>query len=197
MNNKKTWLIVSIGSICLSLFSLFLPVLSYRSARTGVVSGYNIFRLINNRDMIRNVFEEYNGAFLRGMSYSTISKMIVFLSIIGVTAIVFAFVGIRSMVKQYESAWPFRLAISGLIGTAIPSLTLLVLFIVSKNQYDGVMTLGTYIIITPIAMVLACVTVVNRHRLTLEEKKLQEEASVYIRPAGDLPSWQKEGQYGK
>lgn len=187
MNNKKNWLIVSIGSICLSLLSLLLPVLSYRSARSGVVTGYNIFGLIRNSDMVENVFAEYNGDFLRGMSYSTVSTLIILLSIVGVAAIFCAFIGIRSMAKQYESAWPFRLALSGLVGTAIPSLTLLVLFFFSQNQYDGVMTLGTYIIVTPIAMVLACITIVNRHRLTQEEKRLQAEASSFIRPAGDLP----------
>lgn len=184
--NKKNWLIISIGSICLSLFSLLLPVLSYRSARSGIVTRYNIFGLIKNSDMIENVFAEYNGDFLRGMSNSTVSTLIILLSIVGVAAIFCAFIGIRSMAKQYESAWPFRLALSGLVGTAVPSLTLLVLFFFFQNQ-DGAMTLGTYIIVTPISMVLACITVVNRHRLTQEEKRLQAEASSFIRPAGDLP----------
>ena len=91
------------------------------------------------------------------------------------------------MTKQYESEKPFRLAISGLIGTAIPSIVLLVLYLYSKNQYAGTMHLGAYIIITPIAMVLACMTVTSRHRLTQEEAKLEQEAKQYIRPAGDLP----------
>lgn len=184
--NKKNWLIISIGSICLSLLSLLLPVLTYRSARSGVVTRYNIFGLIKNSDMIENVFAEYTGDFLRGMSNSTVSTLIILLSIVGVAAIFCAFIGIRSMAKQYESAWPFRLALGGLVGTAIPSLTLLVLFLFFQNQ-GGVMTLGTYIIVTPISMVLACITVVNRHRLTQEEKRLQAEASSFIRPAGELP----------
>ena len=91
------------------------------------------------------------------------------------------------MTKQYESEKPFRLAISGLIGTAVPSVVLLILYLYSKNQYAGTLHLGAYIIITPIAMVLACLTVTSRHRLTQEEAKLQQEAKAYIRPAGDLP----------
>lgn len=187
MNQKKNWMYISIGSIILSVVSLVLPIMSYRSARTGVLTNYNVFKMLNNTELISNVFEEYNGDFLRGMSYGTVSTLIILLSIVGVSAIVMAFIGIRSMAKQYESAWPFRLAMGGLIGTAIPSITLLILFIFSQNQYDGKMMLGAYIIISPIAMILACLTVVNRHRLTQEEILLQKEASKYIHPAGDLP----------
>ena len=49
------------------------------------------------------------------------------------------------------------------------------------------MHLGAYIVITPIAMILACLTVTNRHRLTKDELQLQKEASLYIKPATDLP----------
>lgn len=184
---KNIWMIIAVSAIILSVISLVLPVLTYQSARTGITTNYNIFKLINNSEMISNVFSEYNGNFLRGTHYSTVSIIIVLLCIVGIVAIALAFIGIRSMAKQYESAWPFRLAISGLVGTAIPSTTLLILFIFSQNQYDGIMSLGAYIIVTPIAMILACVTVINRHRLSQEEIRLQKEASRFIRPAKDLP----------
>lgn len=187
MSRKRNWMIVSVGAIWLSILSLFLPVFSYRSARTGITTKYNIIKLFSNSELIENMFTEYRGEFLRSMSYSSVSTLVIVLCIIGVTAIIFAFVGIRSMTKQYESAWPFRLALSGLVGTAIPSVTLLILFLFSQNQYAGKMTLGAYIIITPAAMVLACANVVNRHRLTQEELRLQRAASAFIRPAGDLP----------
>lgn len=187
MEKKQSWMYISIGSIVLSILSLFLPVITYQSARTGIVGKYNIIKLLSNDELISNVFEEYTGDFLQEMSYSEVSTWVILLCIVGVGAIILAFVGIRSMTKQYESEKPFRLAISGLIGTAIPSVVLLVLYLYSKNQYAGTMHLGAYIIVTPIAMVLACLTVTSRHRLTQEEVKLQQEAKAYIRPAGDLP----------
>ena len=187
MDRKKSWMVVSISAIVLSVLSLLLPVLTYTSARTGRTTGYNIFSLVFNSDMVREVFGEYNGRFLYGLDYGFIGVLVFLLALIGITAIILAFVGIKSMAKQYESARPFKLAMCGLIGTAIPSVLLLILFLVSRNRYDGVMSLGAYIIITPVAMVLACLTVVNRHRLTQEEIRLQQEASAYIRPAGDLP----------
>ena len=187
MGKKQNWMYISIGSIVLSILSLFLPVITYQSARTGMIGRYNIIKLISNDELINNVFEEYTGEFLRGMSYSEVSTWVILLCAVGVGAIILAFVGIKSMTKQYESEKPFRLAISGLIGTAIPSIVLLVLYLYSKNQYAGTMHLGAYIIITPIAMVLACLTVTSRHRLTQEEAKLQQEAKAYICPAGDLP----------
>lgn len=198
MNKKQTWMYASMGAIILSIASLFLPVLSYKSYQTGITKGYNIFKLINNSELIQNMFTEYHGSFFRDMSDSTVSVCMVLLCIIGVAAIVLAFVGIKSMTKQYESATPFYLAMSGLIGTAIPSVSLLILYLVSKNQYDGTMYLGTYIIVTPIAMVFACLTVTKRHRLSREESAIQREAQKYIRPAGDLPVKQQKGnQYGQ
>lgn len=187
MSRKRGWMIISVSAIGLSILSLFLPVFSYRSARTGITTKYNIIKLFSNSELIENMFTEYRGEFLRGMGYSSVSTLVIVLCFIGVTAIILAFVGIGSMTKQYESAWPFGLALSGLIGTAIPSVTLLILFLFSQNQYAGKMTLGAYIIITPVAMVLACINVVNRHRLTREELRLQRAASAFIRPAGDLP----------
>jgi len=198
MDKKQTWFYTSIGAIVLSVASLFLPVLSYRNSHSGTAEGYNIIKLINNSELIRNMFAEYQGDLFKNMSYDTLSTCMILLCLIGIAAIVLAFIGIKSMTKQYESAKPFYLAISGLVGTAIPSIALLVLYLVSKNQYAGTMSLGVYIIITPIAMVFACLTVTKRHRLSREEAAIQAEAQKYIRPAGDLPVRRQKGnQYGQ
>lgn len=194
MDKKKKWSYTAIGAIILSIASLILPVISYTSARTGINKRYNVFGLFNTDELNNNIFNEYTGKFLYGMSESETSFWVVLLCIIGIVAIVLAFVGIRSMSKQYESVAPFRLAICGLIGTAIPSIVLLILYIFSKNQYAGTMHLGAYIIVTPIAMVIACLTVTSKYRLNQEEARAQDEARTYIRPAGDLPS--ADGQRG-
>lgn len=63
-----------------------------------------IIKLFSNSELIENMFTEYRGEFLRGMSYSSVSTLVIVLCFIGVTAIILAFVGIGSMTKQYESA---------------------------------------------------------------------------------------------
>ena len=199
MDKKKNWLYTSIGAIVLSVASLLLPVITYRSARTGATTQFNIFKLFDTSTLISIVFDEYRGDFLREMSNSDISFWVVIICLLGITAIILAFVGINSMTKQYESAKPFRLAICGLVGTAIPSIVLLTLYMFSKNQYAGTMHLGAYIFVTPVAMVIACLTVTAKYRLSQEEANARDEAKKNIRPAGDLPVIRKSGgnQYGQ
>lgn len=86
-----------------------------------MLNRYNVFALLDTSDIIYNMFSEYYGTenFYMYASYETVSFLIIFICVIGVAAIVMAFVGIKSMTKQYESVWPFRLTISGLVGTAI------------------------------------------------------------------------------
>lgn len=187
VDKKKTWIYTAIGAIALSAASLFLPIITYTSARTGITSSYNIFALFANDDFIWNFFGEYSGSFLRGMGKEEVSFFTIILCLIGLCAIVLAIVSIFSMSKQYESTKPFYLSIGGLIGTAIPSVVLLVLFLFSVNQFDGNMRVGAYMFITPIAMVIACLAVTSKHRLNREEARAMAEAQAYIRPAGDLP----------
>ena len=187
MKRKSLWLYISLGAIALSILSLFLPVFSYRAYGSAETVGYNLPRLLNVSRLLDEVFFDYIGETFHNLSDGAVVALVVLFAVIGVAAIVLALVGLISMSKQKESAWPFRLALIGLIGTAIPSVALLVLFLVSASDFLGEMYLGAYIIITPLAMILACVTVVSRHRLTREEARLQQEAAAFIRPAGDLP----------
>lgn len=182
--NKKYWMYASYGAIILSIVSLFLPIIIYTSGETGMTSYYNVLSLLFNDDLIDTVFFEYDGNI--EMERGIVAFLVFFICLIGVAAVISAFFGIKSMAKQYESVWPFRLAISGLVGTAVPALSLLIFWMASHSVFLGSMSLGTYIFLTPIAMIIACINVTNRHRLTREEWAIQEEASKYIRPAGDL-----------
>lgn len=207
MNNKKAWLYTAIGAITLSIVSLFLPIITYKSAWSRRTTHYNILGLIDNRALLRNVFEEYTGDLFYGMPESTMAFLVILLCLIGVGSIVVAFYAIKSMEQQYESAVPFRLAIAGLVGTAIPSLCLLILYLVSKEQYMGTMRLGAYVFITPLAMLCACLAVTSKYRMSRAEAILRAEAKAYIFPAGDLPGkaqqghgWQNKGRgqgYGR
>lgn len=186
MAKKNRWMAVATGAIVLSLSSLLLPVISYRS-KTGLRSDYNIFALLGTSDFAQVVFGDYTGTFLKGFPYETIELYTKLLVAVGAGAIVLALVGINSMSKQYESNTPFILTLLGLVGTAIPSITLIVLYTMSAEQFMGTISLGPYAVVTPLAMICACMAVTARHRMTAEEARLQREASAYIRPAGDLP----------
>lgn len=199
MNKKKTWMYIAIGAIILSVVSLFLPVITYQNSNGNVYS-FNILKVIfNGSDFIDYVLMDNDGSFaakvnnpalvslLSMPSNDALPKLLIALvAIIGVGAIIASFLGIRSMSKQYESAWPFRLTIIGLVLTAIPALAILILTLISKGYFANTIRLGAYVFITPLAMIAAIITVTNRHKMSLQEKQIQEEAKQYLRPAGDL-----------
>lgn len=193
--HKNGWLYLTTGTIVMSVLSLLIPVLTYVDP-SGVRQGYNIFGLLGLAPvppLSVFVFAHYEGTFLRGVAFETISTLAVVLCVIGVAAIVMALVGVWSMSKQYESETPYHLARFGIVGTAIPSLTLLVLFLLSFSSFPGTMTLGPYVLWTPLAMLFAWRTVTARHRLTQEEAAAKAAAEAYIRPAGDLPIVSRKG----
>ena len=183
---KNTWYFVATGAIVLSMVSLLLPIVTYINV-DGIKRSFNIFGIMFNSNFRFFIFSEYRGEFLYGLSYDTIAVLAVLLSLVGVGAIVLAFVGINSMNKQYESSTPFVLAVAGLVGTALPSITLFAIYLVSHSHYLGTMRLGAYIFVTPLAMIAALFAVTARHRLSREEAQARAAASAYIRIAGDLP----------
>lgn len=184
--NKNGWYVLATGAIVLSLITLLLPIVSYTNA-VGVTRSFNAFAIATDSTFAPFIFNEYQGEFLYGVSYGTITLCAVILCIIGLGAIILAFVGINSMTKQYESSKPFEYAVLGLVGTAIPSIVLLALYFVSASQYPGTMTVGPYLIVTPLAMLAAIGAVTARHRVSREEAQARAAAAAYIRPAGDLP----------
>lgn len=190
IEKNKNWMLISIGALALSLLSLFLPVIRYTANYAddaGVEYEFNIVKLLDGESFIEQVLGEYRGSFLYGMSETTANTIIVLLCAVGVAAIVLSYVGLKSMAKQYESAWPFRLTLAGIICTVIPAAVILVAVLMSGDEFYGTMRVGVYSCITPIAMLISCITVTKRHKLTQEELRIQKAASAYIRPAGDLP----------
>lgn len=184
-DKKKNWILYSAGGLILSLVSLLFPIITYTDKRGGV-HPFNIFKLLGG-GFAAIVQEEYTGGSLIDMSNGAFDLVVAIVSLIGAAAIVVSFVGIRSMAKQYESQWPFRMTVCGLVGTAIPALLLIIAGMLSSSSYMGKISLGAYVIVTPLAMVVSVLTVVRRHRLTRTELEIQKEAASYIHVAGNLP----------
>ena len=185
-NKKKRWIYLSVGGICLSLLSLLFPIVIYQSGinKSEIVS-FNFFGLLNG-GFAYYILSEFTGRSLFQVSGTTGDLITVLASFLGVGSIFLSFFGIRSMSKQRESVWSFRLTILGMIGTMIPAVTLFALFFISKRYLRGTVSLGAYAFITPVAMIISCIAVANRHFLTRQELALQKEAENYIFPAGDL-----------
>lgn len=190
IEKNKNWMLISIGSLLLSIVSLLFPIIYYtagQGADVGKRYAFNIISLIDNHKFIQCVFSEYRGYVLIAISESLGMLLICLLCVVGIAAIVLSVVGLKSMSKQYESAWPFRLTMAGIICTVVPSLAILIAVLMSGNGFLGIIQVGPYVYITPIAMVISCVTVIKRHKLSREELQIQKVAGEYIRPAGDLP----------
>ena len=185
MTRKKGWMIIALSGLGLSVVSLFLPILVIQYSG-GRQEFYNILRLFRFSDFTDNVLSNYTGVFFREMSENAASSITLLLAATGVVAIVLAFTGILSMNKQYESVWPFVLAIVGLVCTAVPALSILIIVLVFKAYFLCGITAGAYVYITPLAMVASCAAVTARHRLSQKERRLKAMAAHYIRPAGDL-----------
>lgn len=183
-DKNKNWIYLSIGGIVLSLASLFLPIITYTRSN-GIKYAFNIIRLFSG-GFAANVQTEYVGKSWIYISQSSGDVIIALIGLIGAGSIILSFFGLRSMSKQYESPWPFRMTICSLIGTMIPALLLIIAFILSKKYYLGSISLGVYVFVTPVTMVASCAAVLKRHQLTQQELAIQKEASKYIRPAGDL-----------
>ena len=207
MTKKNTWMYISFSALFLSVVSLFLPIITYKNSN-GKTYSYNVFRLFRGSDFIRNVLSDDNGAFMRNgknpiLKYFTSltaedflpSFLTILITAVAVLAIVISIIGIFSMSKQYESNWPFTLTLIGLIGTAIPAVVLLIIYLISKKYFNEAISVGAYVFITPLAMIAAIITVTNRHRLSLQERRIQEEARRYLIPAGDLPVGQNQKGY--
>lgn len=182
--------------LALSILSTFLPIIYYTAGSgpdRGMRYSFNLIRLLDGKSFVELVQSEYSGGSLLELQIdkATSNILLAAVCIIGVAAIVLSFVGILSMTKQYESAWPLGLTLSGIICTAIPALAILIAVLMTENIFLGTMRVGAYVYITPAAMLASCFTVIKRHRLTQEELRIQKAARAYIRPAGDLPTHQK------
>lgn len=176
---RNAWLYASVGGLVLSVVTLFLPVISYTSSSNRHYS-YNLVSIVKDSyGFISQTLSEYTGNFLYNSSDEQLTVLMVLISVIGVTALMLAAIGIATLSQQKPNVGPFVLALLGLVGTAIPALTLLVMYMLSGSYFMGTLRIGAYAIVTPIAMVCAMVAVTYKRKATLEELRAQELSRQY------------------
>lgn len=127
MRKKNWWVVASAGGIALSVLSLFLPVLSYTTAK-GTAHSYNIVNLVTDPEsFVRVVFDEYTGTLWIDSSMRTSIGRVILVAAVGVIALVLAATGIVTLSQQRRNVGPFVLAVLGLVGTALPAASLYIL----------------------------------------------------------------------
>lgn len=181
MKKRIQWLMPVLTCLIVSILSLFLPVLTYLYPN-GKKTSFNILSFIQKSDEFVQILYSYNGPFQ--IKVGTV--WLVILAVLAALAIVAAFVGVVTMSRQRPNKGSFVLSLVGIIGTAIPSIIVMIAAPVSRQYLPGFFQVGVYPIITPIAMALCIVTVTRKHKKTQAEIQAAEKAKGLLRPGGDL-----------
>ena len=181
MKKNIQWLMPILTCIIASVISVFLPVLTYVHP-DGRKVAFNIFSFVTPSDELVNILWSYTGPFEMEID----SIWLAILAVLAVLAIIAAFVGVITMSSQRPNKWQFRLAMAGIIGTAIPALFVIIAAPISQQYLPGTFWFGVYPIITPVAMAMCMVSVTNKHKRTQAELEAIEKAAGLIRPGGDL-----------
>lgn len=180
MKKENTWLWIALLWIGISVFSMFIGVVSYTTP-DGVKTTYALQDLIGGESFSKEVLYQYTGGFKVRIG----TWALTLLCILAVGAILSALLGILIMSKQKPVRWPFVMTVLGVVGTAIPALLILVATVVSASSFPGRIAPGFYPIVTPIA-VLLCLFLVIKERKRIAKANAVVRANAFIRPGGDL-----------
>lgn len=184
MKKKNNELIIlAYASLIISILSAFTTIVGYKN-RLGV---YRSFSLIDFLSKDGNSFDsfvskEYIGKIYWVINIPTIRNFV----IIGILAVICAFVGLSLISKQKENTSSFILTLLGLIGTMAPAVLIFICIVILKENYLGDISFGIYPIISPIAMMVCIAAATQMHRKNNEYKKKLKEANGLIFRAGDL-----------
>lgn len=183
MKTKNIWLYISVGGLVLSVVTLFLSVIKYISVN-GERYSYNLVDfLAHSEDFRAQTLAEYTGSIMRDATAEQVITLIILITVIGVLALVFSVIGIVTLSQQKKNIGPFIMALLGAVGTAIPAITLLVLFALSGSYFEGTLTIGAYAIVTPIAMICTLFAVTYKRKATLAELEAKKIAETYLKEA--------------
>ena len=178
---RNKWFSVAMGSLGVSILSLFTSIISY-TAPNGRITHYNLINLLSGTDFLDNVLWYYTGPVFWKMEGPTVS----ILAFGAVAAMVCALVGLITLRKQRPNTWQFVLTLVGLVGTAFPSFLVILAVMLSDNYFPGDIACGISPIITPVAMVICILAVIRRRNKVLEQLRREVEAKGLVFQAGDL-----------
>lgn len=174
---RNNWFYIAMGSLIISILSLFTSVVTYRDPG-GNVFRYNILDLFYGDGFVDDVLAYYRGDVLWKIDTGTVR----FLAFLAIAALVISVVGICTIRAQHPRKWQLIMTIFGLIGTSIPAMLVFFAVSQSRNGFDGNMGCGFAPVIMPVATIVSIVAVlyrqnnVNRELEAAKEKKLIWEA---------------------
>ena len=177
---KWAWLVTASGTLVISVVSLFLPILTYRTI-SGTVYRYNLLGLLEGDDFTNTVLAGYTGPV-----YWRINDMwVTLLTVISVASLVCAIVGLVTLRQQRPNTKQFWLTIIGLIGTCLPAFLVLIAVPLYRDGFPGTLSYGIYPVIAPIATLISVLAVYRRKNKVQEELRKELEAQGKIRKADD------------
>ena len=183
MNKKMQigWFYVALGSMLISLISLFLPIFvckTFEGTKT-----FNVLDLVNsNSDFKEYVIGGYYGPVVLDLKTGEVTILV----IIGLLALLCAVIGLVTLKAQRPNTINFILTIIGLIGISIPSLIAIICVVKYGEYYIYGLSLGIAPIISPIAIIISIGAVIRRKNKVAEEIKKEMEQKGVIRKANDL-----------
>lgn len=181
MQNKR-WFYISMTCLIISVVSLFISIVTYTTP-AGDSYSYNIVGLLfQGHDFSQRVLNSYTGPVFATFTGVKITAM----AAIAIIAFICAFTGLMTIRAQYPTTGQFILTFLGLIGTAVPSVLILILVFLSRNYFIGTVSCGLAPIITPIAMIISIITVKRRKDKVAEELRRRAMAKGLIRRATDM-----------
>lgn len=175
--------ILAYASLAVAILSIFTTIVGYTNGG-GEKRTFSIFDFMSadGGDFDSFVSSEYMGKVYWDVD-ATIIKVF---AVIGIVAFVCAILGLTMISKQKENKASFLLALIGLIGSAAPSILILICLIVLGGQYQGTIEVGIYPIVSPIAMIICILATTQMHRRNLESQKKMKEVEGLMFKGGDL-----------
>lgn len=177
----EQWFILAISCLVLSIVSLFTTIITYTDM-FGYKYSFNIIDLLEGEMFEEVVLTQLISDPIIIMSSTTIT----FLAILAIGALVCAFVGLITLRAQYPSDKQFLLTLVGVIGTAIPSILIIIGVLISGEYYYGTIGCGIAPIFTPIAMLVCVRTVLRRKDKVKAALQAKVAAEGLLKQAGDL-----------
>jgi hypothetical protein len=178
---KNKWFYVALGSLAVSILSLFVSVITY-TMPNGVKTSYNILDFFKGERFVREVLVDYRGH----VFWRIDSASVRILAVLALGALIMSVVGICTMRAQRPRTWQFVMALVGLAGTAIPSLLIFYAVFQSSKGFAGQIRIGIAPVIMPISAVISIIAVTYRRNSALKEMERLAREQNLIWEAGDM-----------